>query len=243
MEKKVKKGLDTELLGELTRHTDGGTTIVVKKRTKSSKKDTWNFAVDDSELTSILTRAQLKVSDASVVIKKKRRRISSAKPKKLELDYEAKPERRTREEYSKEEVEDIHDVEVYDVASLAKRSFAFLVDGSIVGGVVFLVEKDLLNLSDYSWYPVGKIGIYLLIYFLTVLLPMTITSASIGKMLVKIKVMDTDGNFLSFSEIFQREVIGKTLSIVTVVGILISLTNYPKRTLHDYWAGTIVVDE
>ena len=74
-----------------------------------------------------------------------------------------------------------------------------------------------------------------------VIFPM-FSGQSIGKMLTGLRVVRTDGNIASFSQLLVRHSIGYLLTIATVgLGFLFSILNPKGRALHDFLAGTVVV--
>ncbi len=218
--------------------------IECKKRARR-KKNTWSFVVDGKELTSVLTRAQIRISDSSLIIKKRSRKQAANKQQELELDFKSKPVRRTREEYTGSHHDtNEENVSVYDIAPFFKRGAAFLIDSGIIGLVIFLLEKDQFKiLSEGMNTILVRAVIYFCTYMVVLLIPSIRHGSSVGKSLVGIRVINTEGDMLSSADAFQRELLGKPVSIITVVGILIIFMNYPKRTLHDYWLGSVVVNK
>ena len=70
---------------------------------------------------------------------------------------------------------------------------------------------------------------------------------TIGKRLMGIRIVRTDSSFLSKGPILSREILGKviinSIPLVPFVSLLMLLLTKDNRTLHDYLAGTLVVDD
>lgn len=65
---------------------------------------------------------------------------------------------------------------------------------------------------------------------------------SIGKMVVGLTILKTDGTNIDLAILLRRNVLGYLITVLTLgLGFLISAVNPSGRTLHDYIAGTIVV--
>ena len=63
-----------------------------------------------------------------------------------------------------------------------------------------------------------------------------------GKMLLRIQVVGTDGESLSYGKAFYREVVGKFISgIIFAIGYLMAAFDDQKQGLHDRMAKTYVI--
>ncbi len=128
------------------------------------------------------------------------------------------------------------------------RCGAFLIDyillifipvsSLLIGRLMNIESSKLLNseISNTGW-------LIMLLLALTnfVIFPM-FSGQSIGKMLTGLRVVRTDGNAASFSQLLVRHSIGYLLTIATVgLGFLFSILNQKGRALHDFLAGTVVV--
>ncbi len=108
----------------------------------------------------------------------------------------------------------------------------------LIGRLMNIESSKLLNseISNTGW-------LIMILLALTnfVIFPM-FSGQSIGKMLTGLRVVRTDGNAASFSQLLMRHSIGYLLTIATVgLGFLISILNQKGRALHDFVAGTVVV--
>lgn len=85
----------------------------------------------------------------------------------------------------------------------------------------------------------------ILYYLLTVgyfILATYFCGTTLGKYLMKIKVISTDGNHLSFMSVLIRETVGRYLSaIILYIGYMIAGWDSEKQGLHDRIADTYVV--
>lgn len=96
----------------------------------------------------------------------------------------------------------------------------------------------LLNseVSNAGWLIMILFGITNFVIF-----PM-FSGQTIGKMLTGLRVVKSDGNAASFTNLLVRHLIGYPITILTAgIGFFIAVINSSGRALHDLIAGTIVV--
>lgn len=96
----------------------------------------------------------------------------------------------------------------------------------------------LLNseVSNAGWLIMILFGITNFVIF-----PM-FSGQSIGKMLTGLRVVKSDGNAASFTNLLVRHLLGYPITILTAgIGFFIAVINPSGRALHDLLAGTIVV--
>lgn len=92
------------------------------------------------------------------------------------------------------------------------------------------------SLNDGGWLIASLIG---LTNF--VLLPL-FTGRSLGKMIVGLRIVRSDGGQAGIPQLLLRQVLGYILTILTLgLGFLVSALNGSGRALHDYVSGTIVI--
>ncbi len=128
------------------------------------------------------------------------------------------------------------------------RCGAFLIDyillifvpvsSLLIGRLMNIESSKLLNseISNTGWLIMVLLALTNFVIF-----PM-FSGQSIGKMLTGLRVVKTDGNIASFSQLLVRHSIGYLLTIATVgLGFLFSILNPKGRALHDFLAGTVVV--
>jgi len=95
------------------------------------------------------------------------------------------------------------------------------------GGVVFLLSYGITMILAILYYPYMEASE---------------SQATIGKQMLGMKVVDLDGNRITFMKAFIRSPIGKFLSgIILYLGFLIIGFHSRKQGLHDMIAGTYVV--
>ncbi len=130
------------------------------------------------------------------------------------------------------------------------RLAAYLIDmcvaGIVIGminvpiGILRLVAGDSVCFKNVLFdYDIFQILNYLLLsaYFIV----MTYTAGcTVGKMLMKLKVVSTRGE-LTFCQVAFREIIGKYLSKIMYIGYLMIGVSEQKLALHDRLADTRVV--
>lgn len=135
-------------------------------------------------------------------------------------------------------------------ADIGVRFLASLIDG-IVRSVIFvgigLASNALFPLLDANGdtNPAGTLvyGLFALIAFFAYdVIPTANTGATVGKHLMKIRVVGTNGQNLGIGRSFLREVIGKWVSgLVFSLGYLWALWDADKQSWHDKIASTYVV--
>ncbi|MBQ6208033.1 MAG: RDD family protein [Oscillospiraceae bacterium] len=85
----------------------------------------------------------------------------------------------------------------------------------------------------------------ILIYLLPVVyfIAMTLSGgATVGKMVMRIKVVSADGDSLSFWQVLMRELVGRYLSLTLLcIGYFMIVPDSQKRALHDRIADTRVI--
>lgn len=115
----------------------------------------------------------------------------------------------------------------------------------IIATVLYLVLTNVMiffrmvDISIYSMYYVCKGTI--MFYF-----PIFESSkyqGSIGKILLKVKVVDKEGNRLSFGHAVARSTFKLLSSLMFCIGFLMIALTKNKQGLHDIFAETYVVDK
>lgn len=131
------------------------------------------------------------------------------------------------------------------------RFVAYFFDGAIVGFVQFLLGLAFGLVTGLFAHSAGETQTALSV--LSGLLGITISlvygvffigycGQTPGKMVVRVKVMRTDGQELGYGRAFLREVIGKFLSgILLCIGYLMVAFDSQKQGLHDKIADTYVI--
>ena len=139
-----------------------------------------------------------------------------------------------------------------DYAGFAVRLAAWLIDAlvtlvplSILRGIQFVLSisapyATLARPVLFHYSPLD-ILIYLLpvVYFIAMTLS---NGATVGKMVMRIKVVSADGSPLSFWQVLMRELVGRYLSLTLLcIGYFMMIPDSQKRALHDRIADTRVV--
>lgn len=101
---------------------------------------------------------------------------------------------------------------------------------------------SLIDMIPFLFFkPLFPLYFLAIIYHLYNVLMVALYGASIGKMMVGIKVISDKGESLTVSKVLLREILGKMLSQVLYIGyIMVAFTRY-KQGLHDKIAETYVV--
>lgn len=132
------------------------------------------------------------------------------------------------------------------------RFLSLILDSMVINAVVtfvyMIIGRDRVVLSNPgAWSSFsGNPEIFLLqlaqwIYYILML---KYFGASLGKMALKLRVVNKDGAELDWVSIILRETVGKFVSGITLgVGYLIAAWDPKKQSLHDKISGTIVIVE
>ena len=137
-------------------------------------------------------------------------------------------------------------------AGFFSRLAAFCLDSVLVGmglgivrlsvGVVKLMIGDVFIFQPLLFsYTIFDILYYVLTITYFVLMTY-FCGATVGKHLMKIKVVDAEGQKLTFLNVLFRETIGRYLSVLIVyIGYIIAGFDSRKQGLHDKIADTCVI--
>lgn len=113
-------------------------------------------------------------------------------------------------------------------SNFKKRFIAWIIDFLILFFVCYFLGQI------YTWFIFTGYSIGFLLFN---------KGQTIGKKLMKIKVVSENGN-LSIYQVFFRETIGRMLSILTFgIGYLLIFFDKKKRSLYDKIAQTLVIYE
>lgn len=100
----------------------------------------------------------------------------------------------------------------------------------------FLSDSGTMTIGPAIWF----IGVLLFLADFIVL-PL-FRGQSIGKMLLGLTILKTDGSRLHTGDLVKRNILGYLVTAITLgVGFLISGLNASGRSLHDFIGGTVVV--
>ena len=133
-------------------------------------------------------------------------------------------------------------------APFALRCGALLIDYIIFicAPVICLMVSNYMGnsgkkLLDGEINTIGWLIVVLLIVTNLVILPV-FTGRTIGKAVTGLQVVQKDGRSLTFASAMLRHLIGYPLVFLTGgLGFLLCVFNSQGRALHDYLAGTVVV--
>jgi uncharacterized RDD family membrane protein YckC len=130
-------------------------------------------------------------------------------------------------------------------AGLGRRILAALVDLTIVLILMSIMEMILFpsNIidSNYRWYSI-LLGILIWIFY-NGIFGSSIFQATIGEMLLRIKLIDLFGKPLSFSKASLRSVTLIVSILPFGLGIWYMTTDPKKQSWHDLIAGSYVINE
>lgn len=104
---------------------------------------------------------------------------------------------------------------------------------SIGDAIIFKPILFTYNVFDIIFYLLSVSYFVLMTYF---------CGATLGKFLMKIKVVDVEGQKLTFMSVLIRETVGRYLSVLIMyVGYIIAGLDTRKQGLHDKIADTLVI--
>lgn len=135
----------------------------------------------------------------------------------------------------------------YKLIGLGERMVAFLIDGVILITYITIME-NLMSLSDIfdvdDWTKRGFLGLFMLpAFFYSVICHIVFGGQTVGKMIMKIKVVRVDGSPTEWYNLFVRWM----LRLVDIwvfspsIGILSILLSDKKQRIGDSAAGTVVI--
>lgn len=143
-----------------------------------------------------------------------------------------------------------------NLASLGKRFVGALIDGVIVLAIIFPVmfatgvfqrgfQGQRTTATEHVVYSAAGIILFFILngYLLIK------RGQTIGKVVMKTKIVDLNGNIPNFGKIIiLRYLLFKLLIVIPFIGRFVGLINIlfilgkERRCLHDYAAGTIVIN-
>lgn len=125
-------------------------------------------------------------------------------------------------------------------ASVLYRFIAMIIDSVVVCVPFFVVLAILAKISMILAIPF-YIAFPIIFWLYYTKMESSEKQATIGKILMKIKVTDENGNRLTETQAATRAA-ARVLSGFTIVGFLIPFVSETKQALHDVIAKTLVVE-
>ena len=146
------------------------------------------------------------------------------------------------------------------LASVGRRWLAIIIDGLIVavmtlllagaGGAFWTIETALLSdeaaqiSAAIAQFQNDVLRVNLLVSALyNVAFMRLFNGQTLGKILLKLRVVKKNGKRISILDAIMRNVFGYTISGMFLLGYFWALLDREKQTWHDKLAGTVVVDE
>ncbi len=126
-------------------------------------------------------------------------------------------------------------------AGLGSRFLAGLID-SIIFSVVSGLINSVVNTSISNEWGIGINFVQLILVIVYFVIYQFYTGQTLGKKVMKIKVVDANGKKPTILTFLLRETIGKTVSIIILLfGYLMIFWDSKRQGLHDKIANTYVV--
>lgn len=172
------------------------------------------------------------------------------------------PPEKVKHETGIQPVEPVQESTLQNVqlASLRRRWVAIVIDGIIVAiaTVLLLVSSgamasldaavlgnDELAMSEaFSQFQSNTLTSNIVVSAIyNVVLMVLFNGQTLGKMLLKLRVIKKRGGRITILDAILRNVVGYTISQIFLVGYLWAVFDREKQAWHDKMAGTVVVDE
>jgi uncharacterized RDD family membrane protein YckC len=145
------------------------------------------------------------------------------------------------------------------IANIGNRIVAYLIDAAILGGIagVIFVASIAIGIGANTGGNSSAGGVFAIIFgvlFIYVIYPLGFLlyftfmeasekQATIGKSVMKIKVVNSYGERMSTSESFMRNFLGRLISMFTCgIGLFMALFTENNQGLHDMIGKTYVVE-
>lgn len=129
---------------------------------------------------------------------------------------------------------------IFQKASPQARLGAFFIDGAVVGLTTFLVIF-ILNIIFSSLWLFFFLPIFIVVFAIYNTIFHSVRGQTIGKKLIKIKLVSHLYTDVSFFQTLFRETLGKLLSSLFFLGFVEIVINQKRQGWHDKIAHTYVV--
>jgi len=120
----------------------------------------------------------------------------------------------------------------YKYAGFGKRLVAYLIDGLIFIPIE-LASQSVANL---------QLIIYIVLWFAYMTWMNGKFGATIGKQVMKLKIIKENGSPINYSDALVREIASYLSAIVLFIGYLVVIGDKKKQSWHDKLAHTYVVE-
>lgn len=116
------------------------------------------------------------------------------------------------------------------------RFVAAFIDGILLIAVLYILGLSSKEAFSTEWFVQNILG---MIYYIVLT---GVWGQTLGKMIIGVKVVRTDGGTAGWGTVILRETIGKIVSgIVLLIGYIWAGFDERKQSWHDKMAGTIVI--
>ncbi|MGV2874943.1 RDD family protein [Macrococcus capreoli] len=135
-------------------------------------------------------------------------------------------------------------------AGFGLRFLAYILDLLLIGAIKGIIISPIINIGGlqnvYVWIPLFSVEHILstIIYFSYFVIMTYCFSATLGKMIIGLKVMSIKNEKLTMSTVLTRELFGRYINnFFLSLLYLVVLFNPKKRGIHDMLSDTFVVKE
>ncbi|MEK4508489.1 RDD family protein [Paenibacillus sp. FSL K6-2524] len=106
--------------------------------------------------------------------------------------------------------------------------------------LAFLIDCVILEIL--TWFsPFNWVAEWILSFLYFTLLPCTAWQGTVGKLILSVKIVDEEGEKISYLRSIGRYLARFISAIILCIGFIMIAFNEKKRGLHDLMAGTYVI--
>ncbi len=222
------------------------------KKESSVNPDEWTFDV------KVKKDNEGNVEEVRKPVKKSINEVQK-KRKKETLTLDDKPRESLTRRQMADKLADDKKEDIIQCAHPVKRIIAGVIDSLVIFFGYFclkflIVPTYLVAISFADHYKLEfylsqndykKYGLYVVIFlsfFIFQVVLQAFYNRTVGKYFLGISIRNDESFTLKISDVFVREIIFKPLSLVSVIGILMSFFNKNRKMLHDLLAKTLVIE-
>jgi uncharacterized RDD family membrane protein YckC len=225
-----------------------------------NKTSEWSFKVDIKPEKSPELKTDSKEEDGKVSSQKSTKK-PAPKIKKLVLDTSPLLEKSGFEEFTDKKnlvMKTDEDFAKERADLLQTRAFAQIIDLAVGVGLFILtffelpmamkISKSILDIMNWKFIfnasttmDIIQVSLFFLNYFIVFAILLSNSNKTIGKNIMGLKVVGKKNDSISVSMAFQREMLFKPISFLTIIGALYPYIDKDGGTLHDFLSGTQVI--
>jgi uncharacterized RDD family membrane protein YckC len=134
-----------------------------------------------------------------------------------------------------------------ETAYLWKRPAAGVIDGVVMGilaiaAYLFLTSQLIIRDSEYAWVKLPAVGLFIG-WLYSAGMECSRWQGRIGKIIMKLKVVDPLGRRISFFTATLRHLSKYAGALALMAGYIMIIFAPKSQGLHDKWANTLVIQK